>query len=367
MKKFTAKIEVPGKPAKYLTNCIIYKGKLVQVYKKGVGESHTEGGMFNGEGDTWEVYESYEDAYRTYFNQTLLKENGLTREEAVKLIEEDEKNAFKDERLFNSMFVLGKNPNGYEVINIDEEKEEKEKKEEKERFENFINKTEPIPFYSGIFGYKTVKLPREIWEIIKPFAEYHKGGEEDYEWADDMGYIEPEKHELKGWFYSLDAISELLDKNYPVTYEDKPVKKTNDIIEIIKKRKKEIENFYKAQKEFNKAKDLLLQKRNKLFSEGKYLTENEAEKIKKLPKIHYQNSVAEGQDIYGGGWWFHKDSSNLYIVKNNGHDGDNWSYNNYGTGGAGAIAVSVPLSGEIKEFLNECKEFESKTIKDFLN
>ena len=159
MKKFTAKIEVPGKPAKYLTNCIIYKGKLVQVYKKGVGESHTEGGMFNGEGDTWEVYESYENAYRTYFNQTLLKENGLTREEAVKLIEEDEKNAFKDERLFNSMFVLGKNPNGYEVINIDEEKEEKEKKEEKK------NITENLPQMVeddiSVLGTKLIQLKQK--------------------------------------------------------------------------------------------------------------------------------------------------------------------------------------------------------------
>lgn len=60
---FTAKIEIPNKKPRYIPNCIIYRGKVVQVIKKGVGKSWEAGGFgVGGDGETWTEYEKYEDA-----------------------------------------------------------------------------------------------------------------------------------------------------------------------------------------------------------------------------------------------------------------------------------------------------------------
>ena len=57
------------------------------------------------------------------------------------------------------------------------------------------------------------------------------------------------------------------------------------------------------------------------------------------------------QDIYGGGDWFVVGPEHLWHVQNNGMDGDNWSYNNVRTGGAGAIGFRVPASSPLTEEL----------------
>jgi hypothetical protein len=53
------------------------------------------------------------------------------------------------------------------------------------------------------------------------------------------------------------------------------------------------------------------------------------------------------QDIYGGGSWFVIGDKWIWYVQSNGADGDNWSRNNVGTGGAGAIGWRVPYSDEL--------------------
>lgn len=45
----------------------------------------------------------------------------------------------------------------------------------------------------------------------------------------------------------------------------------------------------------------------------------------------------DSQTIYGGGFWFVVAPDGLWYVRNNGSDGDDWSYNNVATGGAGAV------------------------------
>jgi len=47
--------------------------------------------------------------------------------------------------------------------------------------------------------------------------------------------------------------------------------------------------------------------------------------------------IGQGQDIYGGGEWFVITPTAIWYVLNNGRDGDDWTYNNVRTGGAGAI------------------------------
>ena len=132
---FTAKIEVPGKEARFITNCTLKNGKLVSVYRKGVGKIIDTVSWSNGFDDAGEddIYEKYEDAYKPYFNSTLFAQNGLTIEDARRILKENgDEYAFTDDRFINCMFTLGENENGYFVYNYDElkEKEEVEKKKE---------------------------------------------------------------------------------------------------------------------------------------------------------------------------------------------------------------------------------------------
>ncbi|NBR66904.1 MAG: hypothetical protein EBT79_06425 [Actinobacteria bacterium] len=54
--------------------------------------------------------------------------------------------------------------------------------------------------------------------------------------------------------------------------------------------------------------------------------------------------------IYGGGEWvvFEPNGEYLWYVQNNGADGDDWSYNNVETGGAGGIGHRVRVTDELK-------------------
>ena len=65
----------------------------------------------------------------------------------------------------------------------------------------------------------------------------------------------------------------------------------------------------------------------------------------------------DSQDIYGGGDWFVVGPEYLWYVMNNGMDGDNWSYNNVRTGGAGAIGYRIsatsPLTAELRGLASE--------------
>ncbi|MBI3654029.1 MAG: hypothetical protein HY231_23610 [Acidobacteria bacterium] len=51
--------------------------------------------------------------------------------------------------------------------------------------------------------------------------------------------------------------------------------------------------------------------------------------------------ITDRQNIYGGGDWFVLGEDRIWYVRNNGHDGDDWSRNNIGTGGAGALGWYV--------------------------
>lgn len=58
--------------------------------------------------------------------------------------------------------------------------------------------------------------------------------------------------------------------------------------------------------------------------------------------------VLDTKNIYGGGDWFVICDHEIWYVKNNGMDGDNWSYNNVRTGGAGAIGWTIPMDSQIE-------------------
>jgi hypothetical protein len=58
------------------------------------------------------------------------------------------------------------------------------------------------------------------------------------------------------------------------------------------------------------------------------------------------HKITNRQNIYGGGDWFVVDPDAIWYVRNNGHDGDDWSLNNLATGGAGAMAWRIDSTPE---------------------
>lgn len=68
------------------------------------------------------------------------------------------------------------------------------------------------------------------------------------------------------------------------------------------------------------------------------------------------------QNLYGGGNWFVVEPDGQYIwhITNNGMDGDDWSRNNVGTGGAGAIGFRFPATPERLEIVDAARKLEMK-------
>jgi hypothetical protein len=73
--------------------------------------------------------------------------------------------------------------------------------------------------------------------------------------------------------------------------------------------------------------------------------------------------ILNTQNIYGGGDWFVIESDKIWYIRNNGMDGDNWSYNNVRTGGAGAIGWMIPMDSQV-EYALECLA-ENKTPSSY--
>lgn len=367
MKKFIAKVEIPGKSPKIIHDAVIYNGKLAQWYLKGVGEPHTVGGMFNGEGDTWEEYDKYTDTYRPFINSSLLAENGLTMADVKAVLDKDQMLAFTDERISKCLFVMGDNPNGYRVIDqsaIDEQHRAEVSLKVKESFKN---KTAVINFMDGVFGFTLAqRLPAYVWALIKPFANYHEGDEDDIEWADDMG-IMVDVSSLRGWFYTSKAISTLLNFGYKVAYYNTEIQSVEDLSGVKDKIKAQSEAWNKAFDLFSAAKKELRQEFRNLYNSGEYMSESDCDKIRIFQEILFENLDIPGANIYGGGFWMHADDKFLYLVQNNGMDGDDWSRNNYGTGGAGAICMRVPLTNSIASLLKRACDFEKKSIEDYIS
>jgi len=56
-------------------------------------------------------------------------------------------------------------------------------------------------------------------------------------------------------------------------------------------------------------------------------------------------------NIYGGGIWYVIQPDAIWIIENNGSDGDDWSRNNIMTGGAGAIGKKCPRDPELEALI----------------
>lgn len=66
-------------------------------------------------------------------------------------------------------------------------------------------------------------------------------------------------------------------------------------------------------------------------------------------------------NIYGGGVWYVIQPDAIWIVRNNGGDGDDWSRNNIQTGGAGAIGRRIARTSELEALVRvRAKEVTEK-------
>ena len=182
---------------------------------------------------------------------------------------------------------------------------------------------------TGIKWYSlSAVVPRETWRKI---AKYFEKFEEDEEDALDG--------ELYGWLTAQpEAVEKILNVREELTLEYRR--------EQAKKRREEKKK--KAQELQEKLDDI-----KKAFENAEYPDpENNMMRVEGEVIQHPTNP----ENIYGGGEWWVIQENWIWHIRNNGHDGDNWSVNNVRTGGAGAIGHRVPYSEELAAQIRSLKK-----------
>lgn len=331
---------------KYIYNAKNIKGYIVSIEAEGVGSPFYE---YDGVDGVDEFYEEYRPFSRIFFNSALISDRNKFQSE----IKEKFNNHPSLESVLNTEYEKylvkwSDNEGGMTVEVLPEPQSQPET--EPELPENI-----DFGYFNGFSAYVLHnRLPKSVWAHVKPFATYHNGGEEDAEWLDDMGYYNVEAKDCKGWYYTKEALYALAKNGYKVSFNDVPVpykkfeKDFFDGLDSAEKihydkkaaEKAEIQRKYNYREQVKKC-------FYELWHNARELTPEEVitRKIKDLPQITCKGIGVEGHNIYGGGIYLAEDDDNLYIVKNNGMDGDDWSRNNMNTGGAGAIVSVVQKEG----------------------
>lgn len=173
---------------------------------------------------------------------------------------------------------------------------------------------------TGIKFYRlSAEVPRDTWRKI---AKYFEKFEKDEEAALDG--------ELRGWLTAQPgAVEKILNVREELTLSYRK--------EQAKKRREEEE------KKANELKEKL-DEIGMAFENAEYPDpENNKMRVEGEVIQHPLNP----ENVYGGGEWWVIQENWIWHIRNNGHDGDNWSANNVNTGGAGAIGHRVPYSEEL--------------------
>jgi len=207
---------------------------------------------------------------RLFYNQFLLEKHGYQAAQ----VQRDSSNLSLDEQIKKYADILIKwgvcQESGYSVTDAEEEK--------RLQLDNETGDTNIVNVYNWIFGYGIrERLPRQVWDKIKKFAEYHDGGEGDQEWADDMGYYDVSKHDLKGWAYSTEAIDILINEGLEVRFHNIKITSSAQISDILQKEREESEKHFKEVNE-RKAKANALYRRLLEF-DCEYLTESDCKSL----------------------------------------------------------------------------------------
>jgi len=178
----------------------------------------------------------------------------------------------------------------------------------------------------------STRVPREIWEQIKEYFLYASEDDELGGDADDetLGWVTTNPEVVEK---TLNVKTELtIDAQQKRAEQKKQQRKEHQEIQ-----QEIIDAFRDAEKPDPRVEQPEYSKKFRRGSE-KMLVEGE-----RIDDPFYR------QNLYGGGQWWVIQPDYIWLVRNNGADGDDWSQNNVETGGAGAIGVRVPFSSDLAE------------------
>jgi hypothetical protein len=357
-----------GKKIRFIEDAENINGYLGQFFLEGVGKVIRIETWSNGFDDCGEdpIYEKYIKKHICFFNSSLIEDDKTFKDELTKklghspvLLEDIIGTKYE-----KYLIKFGNNDGGLTVEFSDTDEE---RNRELGDYENQIkNKEVCINFSSGHpFGLIAPFLPLKIYSLIKEYSTYHKGDESDLEWAEDIGFYDLRKEELKGTFYSEGAIDALYKAGYRVSYNGIELNDSTNLqqaetkYELLNKERKE------AAARYSNKKDLLRNQYIKIFRNAECMTEEEVRKSgieEDRNIIMFYKLGIEGHNIYGGGVYLLQKDNYLFIIRNNGMDGDDWSRSNFKTGGAGAIAFRTTISEEVKGWLKEAAAFENSKV-----
>ena len=209
-KTFTAKVIIPGaENPRYIPDCIIYKGKLVALVERGIGEPkyNAERNSY-GDYDEWEEYSSYVTKMKPYLSKALMGDR-IAHFQAILKKSDNVLSPENEDELLAVSFQIGENEGGYMVINTDKEKEDAVV----ERLEKVANREITLIVCEQKFGYSiSERLPSNVWNKLRPYAKYWSAEDID-EWNEDMDDFEMvgDGKYLKGWYYQKEII-DILNK-----------------------------------------------------------------------------------------------------------------------------------------------------------
>ena len=340
MERFTAQVTLQDGQKRQISDCVIVNGILCAVRKKGKGAPVIKAAWNGEDADEWEEYKSYNTWFMPYTNGSIIEQDlRMTQAQFSEHCKKvGDSNLLKDELVQKAGLRMGENRYGRLVENYDKIKE----KEKLEKEQSIRDKKAPIEF-----GYRYglrifTRLPADVWAIVKPYATYQKFHEDD---EDVYGYGVT-KYDVEGWIYKESVVDVLSKQGFICTYRDVQVTSVKELAEV-----KELSDVkIKAEREAYEKKVKEIKEKEQEFKARFYSFETadaydlcksdyEKDEIRKLENLKVGSWT--GATIYGGGRWFNVVGNDLYIVHNNGHDGDDWGRNNYGTGGAGAIGYKV--------------------------
>ncbi|WP_156929603.1 hypothetical protein [Methanobrevibacter wolinii] len=215
------------------------------------------------------------------------------------------------------------------VIKTPEDFKKEEQEMEKQRKENLHLYCSGKSWSSGLNYYKlSTRVDYDVWKKIKDLFWYNNYNPEDDEF-DAVGSI-------TGWVTTA-----------PYEVEERLSNMIKPENRLEYRQKKAEEERKKAAEEKRKQKEIK-EKIMKAFEEA------ETPEKAKPEGTEYEDPSYEW-NIYGGGRMFiiNKEKNEIWLLKNNGFDGADWSRNNVETGGAGAIGYVVEYTAELEELIKK--------------
>lgn len=352
MESFTADIFTPYYQGKQsISRTILYKDKIVLASRKEMPHSGLrDGNTPNATNVSGQNSIFYEMVYYPIFNLLLLEKDGK-KQEVFEYNKHLAGNWTTDDldKYLGYLLHLGDNGNGYLVVNPREEKIRK------------MIANQACDLLEGAFGFQfdtmVPVLSKEVWMILKSYAEFRDIETECYDIIDDPTHIDVNEINCKHWYFSAEIAKILTAVGMKVYFEKTLVKDPDELYKAVKEfRNQSDDSQYRTYLKLSKRFEKLKKERLRI---------DEAQNVEKLPRIYFEALHWQGLDVYGGGKWLAKDEHNLYLIVNHGRPNDNWRLNTIRTEWIGAKAHKTPLTSQTKDLLTEIEayEYEVKTNK----